>query len=197
MRLCTYSGEPIEVLGSLTVAVKYQTQESEEPLLVVKGTGPTLLGRNWMERIRLDWQQINLVQLGSLQAVLRSHEAVFQGGLGALQGYQAKILVDPDATPRFSKARSVPYAYWELVEKELDCLVSDGILEPVEFSEWASPIVLVLKSDKKSVRVCGYFKQTINPVSCLDRSGRSVYFTLWGQGVFKDRPEPSLPASPP
>ena len=135
---------------------------------MVKGTGPTLLGRNWLEHIRLDWQQINLVQLGSLQAVLRSHEAVFQGGLGALQGYLAKILVDPDATPRFSKARSVPYPYRELVEKEFDRLVSDGILEPVEFSEWASPIVPVLKSDKKSVRVCGDFKQTINPVSCLD-----------------------------
>ena len=87
--------------------------------------------------------------------MLRSHEAVFHGGLGALEGYQARILVDPDATPRFSKAHSVPYAYWELVEKELDHLVSEGILEPVEFSEWASPIVPVLKSDNKSVRVCG------------------------------------------
>ena len=89
-----------------------------------------------MEHIRLDWPQINLVQLSSLQAVLKSHEAVFQGGLGALQGYQARILVEPDTKPRFSKARSVPYAYWELVEKELDRLVSEGILEPVEFSEW-------------------------------------------------------------
>ena len=121
-----------------------------------------------MEHIRLDWSQINLVQLGSLQAVLRSHEAVFQGGLGALQGYLARILVEPNATPRFSKARSVPYAYRELVEKELDRLVSEGIPEPVELSEWESPIVPVLKSNKKSVRVCGDFKQTINPVSRLD-----------------------------
>ena len=63
---------------------------------------------------------------------------------------------------------ALAYAYRELVEEELDRLVSDGILEPVEFSEWASPIVPVLKSDKKSVRVCGDFKQTINPVSRLD-----------------------------
>ena len=143
-----------------------------------------------MEHIRLDWSQINLVQLGSLQAVLRSHEAVFQGGLGALQGYQARILVEPDATPRFSKARSVPYAYRELVEKELaiDCLVSEGILEPVEFSEWESPIVLVLKSDKKSVRVCGNFKQTINLVSRLDRCPiskvKDLFTSLSGAKVF-------------
>ena len=68
--------------------------------------------------------------------VLRSHEAVFQGGLGALQGYQARILVDTDATPHFIKAHALCSLYLrELVEKELDCLVSDGILEPVEFSE--------------------------------------------------------------
>ena len=63
--------------------------------------------------------------------MLRSHEAVLQGGLGALQGYQARILVEPDATPRYSKAHSVPYVYRELVEKELDHLVPEGILEPV------------------------------------------------------------------
>ena len=58
VRLCTYSVEPIEVLGSLTVAVKYVNQDSEEPLLVVKGTGLPLMGWNWMEHIRLDWSQI-------------------------------------------------------------------------------------------------------------------------------------------
>ena len=76
--------------------------------------------------------------------------------------------MDPDATSRFSKALSVSYAYQELVEKKVDCLVSDGILEPVEFSEWVSPIVPVLRSDEKSSRVCGDFKQTINSVSRLD-----------------------------
>ena len=71
-----------------------------------------------------------------------------------MQGYQAKIVVDPNATPRFSKARSVPLAYWELVEKELDHLVSAGIGEAVEFARWASPVVPVLKSNKKSIRIC-------------------------------------------
>ena len=102
---------------------------------------------------------------------------------------QARILVEPDATPRFSKAHSVPYAYRELVEKELDRLVSEGILEPVEFSEWASPIVPMLKSDKKSVRVCGDFKQTINPIFRYDQypiSKVEDLFTLRGQAVFKD-----------
>ena len=32
---------------------------------------------------------------------------------------------------------------------------------------WAAPIVPVLKADKSSVRICGDFRQTINPVSKL------------------------------
>ncbi len=63
----------------------------------------------------------------------------------------------------------MPYFYREKVEQELDRLVQENILEPVEHSEWASPIVSVLKKDGKSVRICGDFKQTINPVSKLDR----------------------------
>ena len=45
-----------------------------------------------------------------------------------------------------------------IVEQELDCLVSDGILEPVQFADWASPIVPALKADGRSVRICGDFK---------------------------------------
>ena len=48
-------------------------------------------------------------------------------------------------------------------------LTKEGILEPVEFSSWAAPIVPVLKSDKSSVRICGDFKVTVNPVVTLDK----------------------------
>ena len=40
---------------------------------------------------------------------------------------------------------------------EHDRLVKYGILTPVEVADWAAPIVPILKSDKKSVRICGNF----------------------------------------
>ena len=55
------------------------------------------------------------------------------------------------------------------VEKELNRLVTEGSLEAVEVAEWAALIVAVLKPDKTKVRICGDFKQTVNPVSTLDK----------------------------
>ena len=68
-------------------------------------------------------------------------------GLGTLQEYEAKIYVDPGAQPKYCKARSVPYAMRGKVEEELERLVSEGIIEPVQFADWAAPIVPVGKSD--------------------------------------------------
>ena len=61
------------------------------------------------------------------------------------------------------------YFYQEKIEKELDRLVEEGTLEPVEFSEWFAPIVTVLKQDRESVRIRRDFKLTINPCTKLDR----------------------------
>jgi hypothetical protein len=48
------------------------------------------------------------------------------------------------------------------VEEELERLQREGILRPVESSEWAAPIVVVRKGDD-SIRICGGYKVSINP----------------------------------
>ena len=55
-----------------------------------------------------------------------------------------------------------------LVEKELDKLVAEGMIEPVQFADWAVPIIRVVKQDKVSVSICGDSKLTINQASKLD-----------------------------
>ena len=169
VRLQTYSNAPIPVVGTCSVNVEYNGQMGQLPLVIVGGSGPTLLGRDWLSQIRLDWRRIHYVHSHSLQMVLGRYPSVFEDGLGTLRGFKAKIYVDPNAEPRFNPARSVPYALRDLVDKELTRLQQEGTLEPVEISEWAAPIVVVLKRDKKSVRICGDFSVTVNPVSKLDR----------------------------
>ena len=56
----------------------------------------------------------------------------------------------------------------EKVEEELNRLVAEGTLEPVDYSDWAAPIVAVMKSDRKSVHICGDFQMTVNPVFKLN-----------------------------
>lgn len=55
----------------------------------------------------------------------------------------------------------MPYALRQKVEKELDRLEEEGIIVPVKHSDWAAPIVPVLKSNG-TIRICGDYKLTAN-----------------------------------
>ena len=77
VKLHSYSGEAIPVLGTVDVVVKYGVQIATLPLLVVKGEGPNLLGRNWLGVLKLDWHEIFWLHNASLKEVLDKHKAAF------------------------------------------------------------------------------------------------------------------------
>ena len=54
IRLRSYSNEPIPVVGSVQMKVAYEGQ-------TVKGGGPPLLSRNWLQTICLNWTKIHSV----------------------------------------------------------------------------------------------------------------------------------------
>lgn len=90
VRLCSYSGEPIPVIGSVEVNVAYKQQSARLPLLVVLGDGPSLLGRNWLSQLKLDWQEIHHLSTTQLQTLLDKYDSVFQEGLGTLKDFKAR-----------------------------------------------------------------------------------------------------------
>lgn len=51
--LSTFIGEIIPVSGEVLITVKYQNQQHNLPAMVVKSLGPDLLGRDWLEVIKL------------------------------------------------------------------------------------------------------------------------------------------------
>ena len=168
--LRTYTGEKLNILGTISVDVQYQEQREQLNLLVVAGSGPSLLGRDWLMAIQVDWASLNRLQPApsmKLHDVLNRHSEVFKDELGLVIGMTAKIHVDPQAQSRFCKARSVPYALRGKVEQELERLEQDGIVTPVQFSNWATPIVPVVKGDG-SIRICGDYKVTVNRAARLD-----------------------------
>ena len=93
----------------------YENQNLTLPLVIVRGNGPTLFGRSWWRVIKLNWSKIYHLQAPGLQEVLGKYSAVFKENLGAFTGPAATIEVDPEATPRFCKARPLMYVMREKV----------------------------------------------------------------------------------
>ena len=102
-----------------------------------------------------------------LREMVQKYPQLFEDSLDTLKGATAKIYIDPTATPIFHKARPVPYALREKIEQDLDRLEKAGTIQPVQYSEWATPVVPVTKQDE-TVRICGDYKLTVNKVSKLD-----------------------------
>ena len=100
--------------------------------------------------VKLDWQHVESVPAGCV----RCSPSRVSGGLGQDASSMSTQLTT--LHPRY-----IPCALRDIVK---DCLVAEGTLEPVEI-EWAAPIMPVVK---QSVRICGDFRTTINPISKLD-----------------------------
>ncbi|XP_066511013.1 uncharacterized protein K02A2.6 [Hoplias malabaricus] len=162
IQLKTYTGETL--LGKAQVKVELNGQEAILLLYVVKGDNPALLGRPWLEKLRLDWLKVQSIstEKSSLTTVLKRHSSVFKDELGCMKDIKVRLQVNPNHQPRFLKARSVPYALKPKVDADINRLLEQGVIVPVSHSDWATPVVPVLKRDG-SVRLCGDFKVTVNP----------------------------------
>lgn len=172
--LRSYTGEQLGVKGVLDVDVTQGGQVHGLPLVVVEGHGQNLLGRNWLQTLKIDWKNCVFTVQGQLacneryvKELKEQFGGVFEEGLGTYTGGKAKIYVDAKVKPKFCKARSLPFALREATDIELDRLVANGTLTPIENSEWATPTVVVSKPCSK-VRICGDFKVTVNPVAEKD-----------------------------
>ena len=109
--LRTYSGEQLMVLGQLDVEEQYGAQRAHLPLCVAQGEGSNLVGRDWLQHLCHDWSiicQVESAEQSGVNSILDRHKNVFHEELGTLQGFEAKIYVDPTARPVFCKARSGP-----------------------------------------------------------------------------------------
>ncbi|PFX15928.1 Uncharacterized protein K02A2.6 [Stylophora pistillata] len=165
VRLKSYSGHEIPVLKEAKVQVSYGDQQACLPVIVTAGDGPALMGRNWLSVLRLDWKQIKQISLEPCdrgESLVSKYASLFDGGLGTIKGVTAHLKLKENATPQFFKPRPVPFALKEKIAEELKRLEGIGVLQKVEFSDWATPIVPVLKPDG-TVRICGDYKVTINP----------------------------------
>ena len=76
--------------------VQYGDQTQKLKLVVVAGDGPTLLGRNWLKYIRLNWNSIFAVRVARIHCNIKKHYSQKN-----LQPYTASLHVQSGAIPRF------------------------------------------------------------------------------------------------
>ncbi len=94
---------------------------------------------------------------------------MFSDGLGCISKFKAKLNIQPDFQPKFRRPRSVPFATEDAVGLELNHLETEGIIEKVNHSDWATPIVPVPKEGGR-FWVCGDYKEvTVNLALHVDQ----------------------------
>lgn len=164
-----YGGSPsITPVGTATLPVSFKSIHADLPIYVVRSGSMPLMGRQWLEKLKIFTKPMNVhhiqgvTQPKLLTALQEKYPDVFQDGIGKAPGVVSIQLKD-NAVPVFRKARSVPYALRSKVEAELDKWIDEGILIPVEHSQWATPIVPAIQKGN-NVRICGDYACTVNPL---------------------------------
>ncbi|XP_018403039.1 PREDICTED: uncharacterized protein K02A2.6-like [Cyphomyrmex costatus] len=169
-----YTGNPIVPLGILKVKVTFQNRSKVLELFVLSGKSAPIVGRNWLKALdiiqfdvaseKLSVRTVNEKQ----NDICKRFESLFSNQIGRYTKKKFKLHLKEGVSPVFCKPRPVPSALRAKVENEIDRLVKEGILEAVEYSDWATPIVPVSKVNGQ-IRLCGDYKVTLNPHLLVDK----------------------------
>ncbi|XP_058817327.1 uncharacterized protein K02A2.6-like [Topomyia yanbarensis] len=181
--LISYCNNSIDVLGIIDARVESDDKIITLPLYVVNSDKHPLLGREWLKVLSVDWNKVlrgpsavntiaaataSISTAAALEKVLAKYPRVFDNSIGKISSVQANLPLKSNVRPVFVKARKMPFNMQKIVENELDKLVAEGVLTKVNQSNWATPIVPVKKSQNR-VRICGDYKQTVNPNLVVDK----------------------------
>lgn len=142
-----YQGMAIPTVGYDTFQVSYQSFSDKLPLIVVKNDLPCLLGLDWFAAMHLNITGVHSIIPDVSDMIFPEFADVFDDHLGKYTGCPISFNLDPQVQPIHLKPQRVPLALRPRVDRELDKLISQGILVLVDHSKWETPIVIPLKPD--------------------------------------------------
>jgi transposase InsO family protein len=171
INLNSFTGHSIQLKGQKVVDVVYNDQSYKLTIFVINGSGINILGRDWLDSLRLNTKTLNDIdsntsvlsinsEIKILDNLYSKFNDIFKEELGCCK-VEAHLHIKPNVIPRFCKPRSLPFAYRQAVENDLNRLIAEGVLEPVSVSKWAAPVVVVPKPGGK-VRICADLSTGVN-----------------------------------
>ncbi|UYV60338.1 K02A2.6-like [Cordylochernes scorpioides] len=164
-KLVQWNRQRLSILGKIRADVKVNKRNITMELLVVEGPGPNLIGREAFDQIGIGLEWINYGD--SVCQITEEFMDVFKEKLGQYRGPPIHIKIKTLGKPTFLRPRTLPYEIRPKVEEALRKMEEQGVLTPVEFTRFATPIVPVLKRDG-SIRICGDYRSTVNTIVEFD-----------------------------
>lgn len=166
------SGHPMGILGAAALRLQRGTRGGVSQFLISRSCRNNLLRTPGLNVLYPDWRkafQIDSISGGGVSGGFRDQFPQFfrEDLTHPVRGFDVRLHVKEGSQPIFHKAYPVPMRLRDQVVKQIDEMVREGILEPVSHSEWASPMVVVKKSDG-SYRLCIDPSKTVNPVLSND-----------------------------
>ncbi|XP_064122509.1 uncharacterized protein K02A2.6-like [Macrobrachium nipponense] len=168
-KLRGYDNMKIDVLGKVLAPVLYNSRKVSQVFYVVDSCNTNLCGKDLMQQVGIYLAGIDegtrVIKVANVSAEKLLDNYLVDSSK-PITGVLAKIHLKGNATPKFMKARTVPFYYKKVIEDPLDKLVADKMVKPISHSEWAVPIVPVLKENKVEMRICGDFKVLNKQIHC-------------------------------
>lgn len=136
---------------------------------------PPLVGRTWLDLLFPKWKNSFLkdhnilnsvrnesVKSRAIAAMKQKFLSVFEQRKNPIIGFRAHLTLKSEARPIFRKPSVIPFSLTNKVKENLNDMMNRNIIKRVNFSDWASQIVV---ADKKNgdIRVCCNYKRTLNP----------------------------------
>ena len=143
------STKELRVEGEFVAEVKYGDERVKADILVIEGDNICNILSNGVA------QRLGLIEfLYTMGRPEERYPRLFKG-VGKLTNFKLKMHVDQSIHPVVQPSRRIPYMLREKVEKKLDQLVSQDIIEKVSDipTSWASPLVIIPKGNN-DVRLC-------------------------------------------
>lgn len=131
------SGGRVDIIGYISILVRTSKHDTDVELNLTviesKKYFTPLLGRSWLDNLFVGWRnhfvnstEESLEQENPCKSLLEKYKGVFNKKTTPIKKFKARIVCEENSTP---------FGMTDVVEKELDRLVAEGIIYPVRHSK--------------------------------------------------------------
>jgi hypothetical protein len=155
------SKDPLKVLGKFESEITHNDLSTIATIVVIQGSGGNLVS----------WKTSEILNLVKILAPLeksiektghnveywaRRFPTVFSGKVGTYKGGEIELHIDENVKPVQACVRNKPFHLEKAINRELDKLLENDIIEEVENEPtgWLSETVVIPKKDSDEVRLC-------------------------------------------